>query len=117
MSFRGGDFSTGTTGNFQPELTKDSFRRCPSTGEWLKLEPDGSYSGNRMPFDRHRRVFPLFSCLDCSLVQGLAAALANNSVGYVPVNVELDDQDHRAMTHVRIFGGDLVHRSRPNDLG
>jgi len=22
MSFRGGDFSTGTTGNFQPELTK-----------------------------------------------------------------------------------------------
>ena len=30
MKFRGGDFSTGTTGNFQPELTPKVFRpnRC-----------------------------------------------------------------------------------------
>ena len=28
MSFRGGDFSTGTTGNFQPELTGSEERKC-----------------------------------------------------------------------------------------
>ena len=26
MRFRGGEFSTGTTGNFQPELTPEPFR-------------------------------------------------------------------------------------------
>jgi hypothetical protein len=27
MSFRGGEFSTGTMGNFQPELTRAGFAR------------------------------------------------------------------------------------------
>ena len=30
MKFRGGEFPTGTTGNFQPELTKDETTvHCP----------------------------------------------------------------------------------------
>ena len=28
MNFQGREFSTGTTGNFQPELTKTSNRSC-----------------------------------------------------------------------------------------
>jgi hypothetical protein len=36
MSFRGGEFSTGTTGNFQPELT---FMPYPSSFHWLVFEP------------------------------------------------------------------------------
>ena len=31
MKFRGGEFSTGTTGNFQPELTKPSILQLKST--------------------------------------------------------------------------------------
>jgi hypothetical protein len=32
MKFRGGEFSTGTTGNFQPELTEKA--RLEAAGEW-----------------------------------------------------------------------------------
>jgi hypothetical protein len=28
MSFKGGEFSTGTTGNFQPELTRSPKNGC-----------------------------------------------------------------------------------------
>ena len=31
MSFRGGEFSTGTTGNFQPELTEASAARAATS--------------------------------------------------------------------------------------
>ena len=35
MKFRGGEFPTGTTGNFQPELTP-----LPTDGECLPLKPE-----------------------------------------------------------------------------
>ncbi len=45
MNFRGGEFSTGTTGNFQPELTKHQFvrnvLRCVVIGKsavWIEVD-------------------------------------------------------------------------------
>jgi len=32
MKFRGGEFSTGTTGNFQPELTQIPVNQKPASG-------------------------------------------------------------------------------------
>jgi len=42
MRFRGGEFSTGTMGNFQPELT--NFRFLPATGCELHCNARGNFS-------------------------------------------------------------------------
>jgi hypothetical protein len=34
MKFRGGEFSIGTTGNFQPELTKETTERWGTANTW-----------------------------------------------------------------------------------
>ena len=43
MKFRGGEFSTGTTGNFQPELTKLK-KTCKTRGflPWRWISDSGS---------------------------------------------------------------------------
>ena len=48
MRFRGGEFSTGTMGNFQPELTATLSRRNESL-------PDGGYGrGGDVPWQMSR---------------------------------------------------------------
>ena len=60
-----------------------------------------------MPLDHHRREFPLFSSFHRGLVKDLAPAFANGDVRYAPAKVNLDDDDHRAMTGVRVLGATL----------
>lgn len=57
MSFRGGEFSTGTTGNFQPELTKCSPKPVEGVGvEVCKIAHEEQSKvnepGNRSPLNR-----------------------------------------------------------------
>ena len=45
MKFRGGEFSTGTTGNFQPELT----RRVIGLNRCVGLEPNCKFRPLLLP--------------------------------------------------------------------